>query len=350
MVPNTGEVKGIKAAVAVGAVAGDADKELRGISSVEPERHEEVANYLIQNPVQVVCTDTPHIRDIRLMGQRGGQVLLSKTEETQTDEASADRSLLNLYDILLYAGQVPLEDVELLLERQTRCNSVIAQEGLDHSRGREHRLHHPEKYVSDIKVEAWVWGTAGSNAHMSGYEMQVGILSGSGNQGKTASLLVSNMVTVYQKVGIGRLAVPVIHDEANYKFEIGKGETLREGSDVALLATGLMTAEALEAAEALAAKGISARVINLCSIKPLDTELVLKAAAECGRIVTCEEHSVIGGLGEAVCAAIAEAGLPCKVKRIGVQDEFGHSGPAKELLKQFGLSAEKIARAAKELF
>lgn len=148
----------------------------------------------------------------------------------------------------------------------------------------------------------------------------------------------------------GRLAVPVIHDEANYKFEIGKGETLREGSDVALLATGLMTAEALEAAEVLAAKGISARVINLCSIKPLDTELVLKAAAECGRIVTCEEHSVIGGLGEAVCAVIAEAGLPCRVKRIGVQDEFGHSGPAKELLKQFGLSAEKIARAAKELF
>lgn len=148
----------------------------------------------------------------------------------------------------------------------------------------------------------------------------------------------------------GRLAVPVIHDEANYQLEIGKGETLREGSDVALLATGLMTAEALEAAEALAAKGISARVINLCSIKPLDTDLVLKAAAECGCIVTCEEHSVIGGLGEAVCAAIAEAGLPCKVKRIGVQDEFGHSGPAKELLKQFGLSAEKIARAAKELF
>ncbi len=148
----------------------------------------------------------------------------------------------------------------------------------------------------------------------------------------------------------GRLAVPVIHDEANYKFEIGKGETLQDGSDVALLATGLMTAEALEAAEALAAKGISARVINLCSIKTLDTELVLKAAAECGRIVTCEEHSVIGGLGEAVCAAIAEAGLLCKVKRIGVQDEFGHSGPAKELLKQFGLRAEKIACAAKELF
>ena len=147
----------------------------------------------------------------------------------------------------------------------------------------------------------------------------------------------------------GRLAVPVIHDEANYKFEIGKGETQREGSDVALIATGLMTAEALGAAEQLAAEGVSARVINLCSIKPLDTELVLKAAAECGRIVTCEEHSVIGGLGEAVCAAIAEAGLACKVKRVGVNDEFGHSGPAAELLAQFGLSADNIARQAKAL-
>lgn len=147
----------------------------------------------------------------------------------------------------------------------------------------------------------------------------------------------------------GRLAVPVIHDEANYKFEIGKGETLREGSDVALIATGLMTAEALGAAEQLAAEGISARVINLCSIKPLDTELVLKAAAECGHIVTCEEHSVIGGLGEAVCAVIAEAGLACKVKRVGVNDEFGHSGPAAELLAQFGLNAEYIIGKVKDI-
>lgn len=148
----------------------------------------------------------------------------------------------------------------------------------------------------------------------------------------------------------GRLAVPVIHDEANYKFEIGKGETLREGSDVALIATGLMTAEALRAAEQLAAEGIQARVINLCSIKPLDTGLVLKAAAECGRIVTCEEHSVIGGLGEAVCATIAEADLTCKVKRVGVNDEFGHSGPAKELLARFGLCANQIAQIAEGLF
>ena len=147
----------------------------------------------------------------------------------------------------------------------------------------------------------------------------------------------------------GRLAVPVFHNEADYKFEIGKGEVLREGSDLAILATGLETAEALKAAEALAAEGVSARVINLCSIKPLDAGLVLKAAKECGKVVTCEEHSVIGGLGEAVCAAIAEAGVACKVKRVGVEDEFGHSGPAKELLAQFGLDAAGIARACREV-
>ena len=147
----------------------------------------------------------------------------------------------------------------------------------------------------------------------------------------------------------GRLAVPVFHNEADYKFEIGKGEVLREGSDLAILATGLETAEALKAAEALAAEGVSARVINLCSIKPLDAGLVLKAAKECGKVVTCEEHSVIGGLGEAVCAVIAEAGVACKVKRVGVMDEFGHSGPAKELLAQFGLDAAGIARACREV-
>ena len=147
----------------------------------------------------------------------------------------------------------------------------------------------------------------------------------------------------------GRLAVPVFHDEATYKFEIGKGEVLHEGDDVALISTGLMTAEAVEAAKALEAEGIHARVINLCTIKPLDEELVLKAARECGKIVTCEEHSIIGGLGEAVCAVVAEAGVACKVKRVGVNDQFGHSGPAKELLVQFGLSADNIAKTAKEL-
>lgn len=139
----------------------------------------------------------------------------------------------------------------------------------------------------------------------------------------------------------GRLAVPVFHDEENYSFQIGKGEVLQDGSDVAILATGLMTYEAIEAGKALREKGISARVINLCTIKPLDEELVLKAARECGKIVTCEEHSVIGGLGEAVCSLLSEK-QPTPVKRIGVNDEFGHSGPAKDLLKQFGLCAEHI--------
>ena len=146
----------------------------------------------------------------------------------------------------------------------------------------------------------------------------------------------------------GRLAIPVFHDEENFHFEIGKGEVLREGSDVALISTGLMTAEALAAADELAQAGIHARVINLCSIKPLDEELVLKAARECGRIVTCEEHSVIGGLGEAVCAAVAEAGVACRVKRVGVNDEFGHSGPAKEVLAQFGLDATHIVNVSKK--
>ena len=151
----------------------------------------------------------------------------------------------------------------------------------------------------------------------------------------------------YEYVGpvylrFARLASPVFHDETKFTFEIGKGETLREGNDVAIIATGLMVAEALDAADKLAERGISARVINLCTIKPLDEELVLKAAKECGKIVTVEEHNVIGGLGEAVCALLAEK-LPTPVRRVGVNDEFGHSGPAAELLHQFGLCAEHIA-------
>ena len=145
----------------------------------------------------------------------------------------------------------------------------------------------------------------------------------------------------------GRLAVPVFHGE-DMKFEIGKGEVLRDGTDVAIIATGLMSYEALQAAELLAAKGIQARVLNLCTIKPLDEELVLKAAADCGKIVTCEEHSVIGGLGEAVCSLLSEK-LPTPVRRVGVNDEFGHSGPAAPLLKDFGLSAEHVAAVAEEL-
>ena len=156
----------------------------------------------------------------------------------------------------------------------------------------------------------------------------------------------------YEYVGpvylrFGRLAVPVIHDEATFKFEIGKGEVLQEGTDVAILANGLLVSEALEAGKALKELGISARIINLCTIKPLDEALVLKAAQDCGRVITCEEHSVIGGLGEAVCALLSEK-CPTPVRRIGVNDEFGHSGPAAALLKQFGLSAEHIVEVAKD--
>ena len=149
-------------------------------------------------------------------------------------------------------------------------------------------------------------------------------------------------------IRLGRLAVPVFHEADGFHFEIGKGEQLTEGSDVAIIATGLMVNEALIAAENLKQQGISARVINLCTIKPLDEELVLKAARECGKVITCEEHNIIGGLGEAVAGLLGEK-CPTKLRRIGVNDEFGHSGPAVALLKQFGLSAEHIEEVAKEL-
>ncbi len=146
----------------------------------------------------------------------------------------------------------------------------------------------------------------------------------------------------------GRLALPVFHDEATFKFEIGKGEQLTEGSDVAIIATGLEVNEALIAAEQLKNEGIQARVINLCTIKPLDEELVVKAAKECGAIVTCEEHSILGGLGEAVAAVLGEQ-CPIPMRRVGVRDVFGHSGPAWELLEQFGLRSDAIIAAVKEL-
>ena len=147
-------------------------------------------------------------------------------------------------------------------------------------------------------------------------------------------------------IRFGRAAVPVIHEEG-MKFEIGKGEVLKEGKDVAIIANGLMVAEALTAAEELKEAGIDAMIINMATIKPLDEELVLAAAKKCGKVITCEEHSIIGGLGEAVCGVLSEK-LPTPVKRIGVNDEFGHSGPAAALLKQFGLCAENIVKVAKE--
>ncbi|MDY4221139.1 MAG: transketolase family protein [Candidatus Faecousia sp.] len=144
----------------------------------------------------------------------------------------------------------------------------------------------------------------------------------------------------------GRLAIPVFHEEG-FHFQIGKGEVLRDGTDVAIIANGLLVYEAIQAGEALAEMGINAMVINMATVKPLDEELVLSAAKKCGKVITCEEHSVIGGLGEAVCSLLSEK-LPTPVRRIGVNDEFGHSGPAAALLKQFGLSAEHITEVAKE--
>ena len=144
----------------------------------------------------------------------------------------------------------------------------------------------------------------------------------------------------------GRLAVPVVFDE-NYKFEIGKAVELKEGNDVTIIATGLMVAEALEAYEILKAEGISARVINMATIKPLDNEAVIKAAKETGLIITAEEHSVIGGLGSAVCDVVAE-NYPVKVVKIGVKDVYGKSGPANTLLDEFGLRGKDIAFAVKK--
>ena len=144
----------------------------------------------------------------------------------------------------------------------------------------------------------------------------------------------------------GRLAIPVFHEEG-FHFVVGKGEVLRDGSDVAIIANGLLVYEAIQAGELLAQQGITAMVINMATIKPLDEELVLSAAKKCGKVITCEEHNIIGGLGEAVCAVLSEK-LPTPVRRIGVNDEFGHSGPAAALLKQFGLSAEHIVEVAKD--
>ena len=144
----------------------------------------------------------------------------------------------------------------------------------------------------------------------------------------------------------GRLAVPVINEREDYKFEIGKGVVLREGKDVTIFATGLEVAETLEAAEKLAADGIEAKVVNIHTIKPLDEELVVAAAKETGKVVTVEEHSIIGGLGSAVCDVLSEQ-APTKVLKIGVNDTFGESGPAVELIKKYGLDAESIYKKVK---
>ena len=146
---------------------------------------------------------------------------------------------------------------------------------------------------------------------------------------------------------LGRLAVPVFNDEETFEFQIGKGQVIHEGNDITIIANGLMVKEAMDAAKILEEKGIAARVINMCTIKPLDEELILKAAKETGRIVTAEEHSIIGGLGEAVSSLLSEK-CPTPVKRVGVNDTFGYSGPANDLLKEFGLCAEHLVEVVEE--
>ena len=155
----------------------------------------------------------------------------------------------------------------------------------------------------------------------------------------------------YEHVGpvylrFGRLAVPVINDNDDYKFELGKGIVLREGKDVTIFATGLEVSETLAAAEKLAADGIEAKVINIHTIKPIDEELIVAAAQETGKVVTVEEHSIIGGLGSAVCDVLAEK-APTKVLKIGVMDTYGESGPAVQLIKKYGLDADSIYEKVK---
>lgn len=148
-------------------------------------------------------------------------------------------------------------------------------------------------------------------------------------------------------IRLGRSSVPTINDRPEYKFEIGKAVVLREGKDVTLFATGIMVSEAIKAAEELQKEGIEAEVINIHTIKPIDADAVLASVKKTKAAVTCEEHSVIGGLGSAVCEVLSES-FPAVVKRVGVKDTFGESGKPNELLKKYGLTAEDIVKAAKE--
>ena len=247
VVPNTGGLKGVKAAIAAGIVAGEADKELQVIASVPPELHSQIAAYMDATPMEITCPPTPRMLDIRLTGWAGehkavshiannhsnliylekdGQVLLEKPAGDSAEDGLTDKGLLNLPDILEFASTVDLSLVEELLERQIRCNSAIAEEGLKNDWGANIGSTRLKYYGSDIKNEAAAWAAAGSDARMSGCELPVVINSGSGNQGITASmpvfryarhlgatqeqlyraLLVSDLVTVYQKAGIGRLS------------------------------------------------------------------------------------------------------------------------------------------------
>ena len=149
-------------------------------------------------------------------------------------------------------------------------------------------------------------------------------------------------------IRLGRLAIDSFNDPDNYRFELGKGITLHEGGDITVIATGLAVSESLKAVRELESQGIQARLINIHTIKPIDRDIIIKAAKETGKIVTVEEHNVIGGLGDSVCAVTSDA-CPVPVTKIGVNDCYGHSGPAKELLKEFGLCSEHIAKVITDL-
>ena len=247
VVPNTGGMKGIQAAIAAGAAAGDAGKLLQVISGVPEEKHEAIAAYVREAPIEVACADTTRMLDIRLTGwagehsalvhianshsnivreERDGEVLLEKAVTDSPEDSLTDKSVLKVADILEFADTVDLDEVRELLEQQLSCNTAIAEEGLKHSWGANIGSILLRDYPEDIKTEAKAWAAAGSDARMSGCEMPVVILSGSGNQGITPSvplaryaerlgvdreklyraLLVSDLVTVHQKSGIGRLS------------------------------------------------------------------------------------------------------------------------------------------------
>ena len=247
IVPNTGGLKGIRAAVAAGVVAGDPDRILQVISDVPAQLHPDIAAYAQGTPIEIVCSDTPRLLDIRLIGWQGdhsalihianshsnivreekdGAALLEKPVSDSAEDSLTDKSVLRVADILEFAETVDLDLVSPLLEQQIQCNTAIAQEGLRTNWGANIGSVLLADYPNDIKTEAKAWAAAGSDARMSGCEMPVVILSGSGNQGITASvpvvryaqhlgvsreklyraLLVSDLVTVHQKSGIGRLS------------------------------------------------------------------------------------------------------------------------------------------------
>ena len=247
VVPNSGGLKGIRAAIAAGVAAGDAGKVLQVISDVPVERHGAIAAYSQDTPIKIVCADTTRMLDIRLTGwagehsasihianshsnivreERDGEVLLEKPVTDSAEDNLTDKSVLNVADILKFADTVDLEDAIPLLRRQIDCNTAIAEEGLQNDWGANIGSVLLAEYPGDIKTEAKAWAAAGSDARMSGCELPVVILSGSGNQGITASvpvvryarylgvsqeklcraLLVSDLVTIHQKSGIGRLS------------------------------------------------------------------------------------------------------------------------------------------------